>query len=69
VSTAPDSNAAEPALQETSAGGPNWNDPNIPPGNAPPMPRGRLIAAAIVFGLWVCFLIAMAWLRVQTTPR
>lgn len=46
---------------------PNWDDPNVPAGNAPPLPRWPLIASAVVFALWVVFLIAMAIVRVRTT--
>jgi hypothetical protein len=31
------------------------------------MPRWPLVVSAVVFALWVCFLIAMAIVRVRTT--
>ncbi len=46
----------------------DWGDPTIPAGNAPPLPRWPLVASAMVFGLWLIFLVAMAYLRVRTTP-
>lgn len=45
----------------------DWADPSVPAGNAPPMPRWPLVVSAVVFALWVCFLIAMAIVRVCTT--
>jgi hypothetical protein len=46
----------------------NWADPNIPPGDSPPMPLWPLVASAVAFGLWLVFLIAMAVVRIRTTP-
>ena len=37
----------------------DWADPNVPVGNAPPMPRWPLTAAAIAWIVWVVFLVAM----------
>lgn len=60
-----------PVLQPASTDpvGPNWSDPNIPAGNAPPMPAWRLLLAAAAFGLWLVFLIAMALVRIRTTSH
>ncbi|MBN1513883.1 MAG: hypothetical protein JXB13_17840 [Phycisphaerae bacterium] len=45
----------------------NWQDSNVPAGNAPPMARWPLIAGFVVLGLWFVFLIAMAVFRVVST--
>ena len=45
----------------------NWDDPDIPVGNAPSMHRWPLIASALVFAAWMVFLVAMAVLRIRTT--
>ena len=45
----------------------DWADPNVPAGDSPPMPRWPLIASAVVFGLWLVFLVIMAIVRVKTT--
>lgn len=45
----------------------DWRDPNVPAGDAPPLPRWPLVVSAIAFGLWICFLAAMAVVRYQTT--
>ena len=37
----------------------NWDDPSVPVGNAPPMPRWPLVVSAIAWLAWVVFLIAM----------
>ncbi|MEK7731241.1 MAG: hypothetical protein AAB363_05220, partial [Planctomycetota bacterium] len=37
----------------------NWDDPSVPVGNAPPMPRWPLVVTAIAWLAWVVFLIAM----------
>ncbi len=42
----------------------NWQDPDIPAGNAPPMPRWPMIAGFVALGLWLVFLIVMAVFRV-----
>lgn len=54
---------------ETAAAPPgiNWQDPSVPAGNAPPMPRWPLTAGFAVLGLWFVFLIAMAVFRVVST--
>jgi len=46
----------------------DWSDPSVPAGDAPPMPRWPLILSAVAYALWLCFLVAMAILRYQTTP-
>jgi len=37
----------------------NWDDPSVPVGNAPPMPRWPLVVTAMAWLAWVVFLIAM----------
>jgi hypothetical protein len=41
----------------------NWQDPNVPAGDAPPLPRWPLVAGFVLLGLWVLFLLVMAILR------
>jgi len=44
----------------------NWDDPSVPVGNAPPMPRWPLVVTAIAWLAWVVFLIAMLASRYDT---
>lgn len=44
----------------------NWHDPAVPVGNAPALSRFPLLASAVVFALWIVFLIAMAVIRLKT---
>ena len=44
----------------------NWNDPDVPAGNAPPLPRWPLVLAALVWVGWLGFLVAMAVVRTST---
>ncbi len=37
----------------------DWADPNVPVGNAPPLPRWPLIVAGIAWLAWVVFLVVM----------
>lgn len=37
----------------------NWDDPSVPVGDAPPMPRWPVVVTAIAWLAWVIFLIAM----------
>jgi hypothetical protein len=60
--------AVEPQQQaEESQPKYDWNDPSVPAGDAPPMPRWPLIVSSIAFGLWFIFLVVMAIVRVKTT--
>ncbi|MCB9866310.1 MAG: hypothetical protein H6816_06705 [Phycisphaerales bacterium] len=59
----PSTEATPPADKKMS----KWEDPSVPAGDAPPLPRWPLYASGAVFALWVCFLIAMAIVRVRTT--
>ena len=36
-----------------------WEDPSIPIGNAPPMPRWRVLVAGLAWLAWVGFLVVM----------
>ena len=38
-------------------------DNDLPAGNSPPRPRGPLIAAAVAYGCWLLFLLAMVIVR------
>jgi len=44
----------------------NWDDPSVPVGNAPPMPRWPVVVTAIAWLAWVVFLIAMLVSRYDT---
>ncbi len=46
----------------------NWADPDIPAGDAPPMPAWPLVVAVLAFTSWLVFLVVMAYVRVSTTP-
>ena len=37
----------------------DWADPNVPVGNAPPLPRWLLPVSAIAWLAWVVFLVVM----------
>ena len=37
----------------------NWDDPSVPVGNSPPMPRWPLVVSAMAWIAWVVFLIVM----------
>lgn len=37
----------------------NWDDPSVPVGNSPPMPRWPLVVSTIAWLAWVVFLIVM----------
>lgn len=52
----------------TTNGSPDWSDPSVPCGNAPPLPRWPLWIAALVWVGWIGFLIAMAVLVVRSRP-
>ena len=53
----------EPARPKT-----DWADPNIPPGDSPVLPAWPLIVSVVAFCLWFVFLVAMAVVRIKTTP-
>jgi len=46
----------------------DWNDPSLPPGDAPPLPRWRLPASIITYLVFVGFLVTMVILRMRATP-
>ena len=43
----------------------NWEDPEVPVGNAPPMPRWPVLVLGIAWIGWITFLIVMMLSRVQ----
>lgn len=45
----------------------DWNDPSLPPGVAPPLPRWRLPASIITYLVFVGFLVTMVVLRMRAT--
>ena len=45
----------------------DWDDPSLPPGDAPPLPRWRLPASIITCLVFVGFLVTMVVLRVRAT--
>lgn len=66
--------AAPPAKDRTTARqmgqkkpGSEWNDPDIPPGNAPLLPRWPLWLAAFAWAGWMVFMIVMMVVRLRTT--
>lgn len=44
---------------ETERAGINWEDPKIPVGNAPPLPRWPLVVTGLAWLAWVTFLVVM----------
>ena len=60
----------EPAAEHKSARQPkyDWDDPNIPAGDAPPMPWWPLVLSAVAWCGWLVFLVVMMVLRLRTTP-
>lgn len=47
-------------------GSPDWSDPSIPCGNAPPLPWWPVGLAALVWVGWIGFLIAMVMLVLRS---
>jgi hypothetical protein len=45
----------------------NWEDPAVPAGDAPPMPRWPLVLAVAAWCGWLVFLVVMMVMRLQTT--
>ncbi|MFH1110910.1 MAG: hypothetical protein V1790_17180 [Planctomycetota bacterium] len=37
----------------------NWDDPTVPVGNAPPLPRWPVVVAGLAWLAWLVFLIAL----------
>jgi hypothetical protein len=71
LSTSAADNTKVPAGPEQAAAPPkyDWADPKVPAGNAPSMPRWPLLVSGVVFGLWIIFLVAMAYIRVTTVSQ
>ena len=46
----------------------DWDDPSLPPGTAPPLPRWRLPVSIITYLVFVGFLVTMVVLRMRATP-
>lgn len=44
-------------------------DDGIPAGDSPPKARWPLVLAAVAWGAWLLFLIAMMIVRLSETPR
>lgn len=42
-------------------------DNDLPPGDAPPMSKGPLVAASVVYAAWMVFLISMMVVRLTTS--
>lgn len=59
---------AQPATDAATAKPPkyDWDDPKVPAGNAPPLPRWPLVASGVAFALWLGFLVVMAIVRTRT---
>ena len=47
------------ADDSTKQSGANWNDPAVPIGDAPPLPRWPVVAAGLVWLLWIGFLVVI----------
>ena len=46
----------------------DWQDSNIPAGDAPPMPRWPLVISLLAWCGWLVFLVVMMVARMKTTP-
>jgi hypothetical protein len=55
--------------ENEASSGINWADPNVPAGNAPPLPLWPLVLSIVVFSAWIIFLVAMAVIRIRTTAH
>ena len=44
---------------KTEKRGTHWDDPNVPVGNAPPIPRWPLVVLGAAWAGWVVFLVVM----------
>lgn len=44
----------------------DWDDPTVPVGNSPPLPRWPVVVTAIAWIAWIAFLIAMLASRYNT---
>lgn len=54
-----DTTSEHPASAERRSGKPDWNDPTVPAGDAPPLARWPVFAWAAGWLAWVGFLAAM----------
>ena len=45
---------------ESAPGGVDWEDPSVPVGNAPRLPRWPLVLFAVAWVAWVGFLLVVA---------
>jgi hypothetical protein len=43
----------------------DWNDPNVPVGDAPPVPRWPLYVWVTLWLAWIAFLVAMVIIRLR----
>lgn len=55
----PDQAASDAATKTSAQRKYNWDDPNVPAGDAPPMPRWPLWGAAAAWGGWLIFVVVM----------
>ncbi len=46
-----------------------WQDPNVPIGNAPPLPRWPVGVFAVAWAGWVVFLVVLLVSMSPTAPR
>jgi|GEM_PF-3326569 len=51
------------AKRDADSRGVNWDDPNTPAGNGPPMPRWPMATAAVVWLVWMIFLLVVLLTR------
>lgn len=47
-------------LESSEKSGVDWADPEVPVGNAPPLPRWPLVLSALGWIAWLVFLVLMA---------
>ncbi len=46
----------------------NWNDPDVPAGNAPPMPAWPLILSGALWFAWIVFLVVTLVTQTRIDP-
>lgn len=52
--------------QVVASASPNWNDPNVPTGDAPPLPSWPLLFSVLAWVGWLVFLLVMMVMRLKS---
>jgi hypothetical protein len=63
-----DKAAANKPEEKSPFAGTIW-DNDLPPGDSPPLPKWPLTLAAVLYGVWMVFLVSMMVMRlIETAP-